>query len=554
MKKIVYLILSVISLIGVASCSDDNGDFNYKDIGDIKIEGIEDSYRVLTSVKGISESIEGDILEISPKIESRYKDSELEYYWYLIDPMKEGVYGESEKYEGELISRDKNLSYKVDIPLKDYIIVFKVVSKTDGYANNKMIDLTVASKFSTGYYILKENSEGNTSLDLFSWNEKLGNEVFSRDVLDFQGVAINGAPRSLGVIYGQAYRAGDEQFSTNTLCITSESNDMKFIDLKDMSIIKDLSNAFYYAIDEDFEPYITIRGYADIVNFSNKGISRSTAETKYNNGLNYGKLSVPEGNGASKYVIYNNYSNYTYFWSNATRSICSIDWNGSDRNVDSDTIPASKINELPDNMKVALGTKYGYRVENLEDMTCIAIGTNYIGEESSVNFILENNKKERYLYILSAIDGNLIVTNVVSLDMNLNLAQSDIICTNGTKATVVYCVNNNKLYSHNLDYSGATNSKREKELLLEGLPTDETITYLTNQYWVGEEDDDIDNIDYLIVVTQKGNNYTIYFYETLGGEPKGTPKKTVSGEGKFKSVHYVASGFDYLSDNYPRAY
>ena len=74
---------------------------------------------------------------------------------------------------------------------------------------------------------------------------------------------------------------------------------------------------------------------------------------------------------------------------------------------------------------------------------------------------------------------------------------------------------------------------------LSGLPADETITYLSYQ-WQDYDNDEDNNFVYLLVGTQKGDDYKIYMYDLEAGMPKNLVK-SFGGQGKVKMCVYMSS-------------
>ena len=102
-------------------------------------------------------------------------------------------------------------------------------------------------------------------------------------------------------------------------------------------------------------------------------------------------------------------------------------------------------------------------------------------------------------------------------------------------------------------------SNDEREFPLPGIPAGEDITYLTNQYFYLSEVYGYDtsfNFDDLIVGTQTGNTYKLYFYSASkdmnGGRPIADPSRVITGTGQVKAVRFLVSmsvrGSDHYSD------
>ena len=118
----------------------------------------------------------------------------------------------------------------------------------------------------------------------------------------------------------------------------------------------------------------------------------------------------------------------------------------------------------------------------------------------------------------------------------------------GGAAQYIYCVDEGTVYSCNLN----NHEYAETPVTFTGLPSNEKITYVSNQYWDNGQPDSPMNFNYLIVGTQSDNEYNVYMYEMLGGLPKGQPVKTMKGEGKLKCVRYLSGTSSmFFYDAYP---
>lgn len=136
MKNIKYFFL--ILLLLQLSCVKDNTVNSFKEINDITIEGIEESYNVELS----------SILSINPTItESVNGDGDLEYVWYKFNEAQ---------YSADTISREKNLSYEIEdiIPGVATTLGFKVTNKKTGIYTRKQATLNVSGRYTDGTLIL----------------------------------------------------------------------------------------------------------------------------------------------------------------------------------------------------------------------------------------------------------------------------------------------------------------------------------------------------------------------------------------------------------------
>lgn len=259
MKK--YIILSVLfTLFGLVSCYDDDSSLGTKNIGDITIGTLEDASII---------SYSGNKLIREPEIETTYPDDQLTYAWYIY---KED---QDKGFRTNKIDSVKNLSYEVNLPAGSYTIIFEATATENGYAATAEMKLAVSTTFSQGFYILKETADGNTELDVYTQNGLVSDLLAST-----QGEALPGSPRNLSVGYSQAFIDTEENkmVNANTVCITTEQNQLICLRTVDMLKAFDNSNLLFEEMEADEEPYCMIRGLSRIFYFSNKGIRSSSTK------------------------------------------------------------------------------------------------------------------------------------------------------------------------------------------------------------------------------------------------------------------------------------
>lgn len=515
MKKITYLCLLLSALFVCFSCTDDSSDYGGRYIGDIKISGIQDYYFVY--------SYEHSYLDIQPTIESDYNEKDLRYEWYIYDPTKENhAYGDQTPYEATLIGEEKNLHYEMNLESSKYTVVLKVISKENEIMSMYKTEVDVATRLSRGFYILKETAEGNTELDLFAPGI-VGEEVRRENLLkDRFNASLEGSPRCIDICYEQAFRDPDkleqgveETVGGNNLFISTEADKALFIRTSDFRLIYDEKTPFYGTPEVVPRPYRALRGYFETYYLTDNGVYSTYSVG--NAGNSPGKFGKSVNTGASTHVAYSNLN--IWFWNETDNGLSGTDFNGS-------ALPIGQ----EDNVK-------NYPINNTP-YKCITCGTNDL--EGITYFLLQDksNPAKKLIYFLttSYYSGNL--SKVVELDENSCMARATVYATNALQATIAYCAVDNKLYAYDL-----AGLMPERELNLQGIPSDETITYLSNQY-LNYSKDEAYMFDYLLVGTQKGDIYHLYMYKMTGGEPDGQPVYTVTGTGKIFSVQYVTPLMD----------
>lgn len=168
MKRI-YLILSVFASL-LYSCYDDEGNYDYQDINEIKISGFPEGE--ITKFKN------GDSLIIEPVIEgtlSGQNEADYEYTWTAV--LQDGTGEDTKALE---IGKERNLNYFIDLPLGKYFIYLNVLARKTRVTWRQKFDLNVSIATSTGWIVLCEQN-GETRLDMISLvGEK---EVMLRNLL-----------------------------------------------------------------------------------------------------------------------------------------------------------------------------------------------------------------------------------------------------------------------------------------------------------------------------------------------------------------------------------
>src|SRR5699024_1235577 len=98
-----------LSLFLFAACQKDTNIYNYSDVENIKAEGLESEYNVISGM---------DTLEIKLEVGSNIEQSEFDYVWAVYETNSQGYIPTI-----DTISREKDLFFPVDLPAKGYALV-----------------------------------------------------------------------------------------------------------------------------------------------------------------------------------------------------------------------------------------------------------------------------------------------------------------------------------------------------------------------------------------------------------------------------------------------
>ena len=150
MKRLVYIIVFA---LGLTACYDDKGSYDYHDICEVNIEGVESVY------------------------ETVYRESVLE-----IDPtvtVTEGNIGDTTRFayewranvaynSTELIGTERILNYRVELAPRDYTLYFRVTDRQTGVVTVATSTLKVGTAYSKGILLIGENTQGEADVQMLS--------------------------------------------------------------------------------------------------------------------------------------------------------------------------------------------------------------------------------------------------------------------------------------------------------------------------------------------------------------------------------------------------
>lgn len=162
----------------------------------------------------------GDTLRITPHVVyGNEGNNAFDFAWYRQD------------YSSlKLLSRDSIFNYKMD-SLGNWTIRLEVTNKKTQVSNSSTAYTTVISRSERGWYVLKENSEGNTELDLIGINTDGENYFNEQNLLAQWNTELKGAPVTLLYTYNFGWTAPGDSYPTtylSTLFPVSEEDVLAF--------------------------------------------------------------------------------------------------------------------------------------------------------------------------------------------------------------------------------------------------------------------------------------------------------------------------------------
>ena len=519
-KKILYSVALALTMT-LTGCFDDDSTSATDNIAATTIEGIESSY--------VKTAYVGEHLVITPDVKASFPEGQLTYTWMLLDSNTGSTDKNGNTIEPTIIGSEKNLDYDVQLSPGIYQLRLAVADKESGYTAYAKTSLTVRTLFSQAFYILKETAEGNTEVDLLTLDGQKGDNLLTQ----VNGAPLQGKPLTLYPNYDKYYinPDNDEIEGTNAIMVTTDRHNISFFRTSDFKEIFNRDNIMFDAMDANEQPYGTfLTSFGKTVMITSTGIYSAVAKSNYTSPTS-GQCGLPLSEcGGSKHFFTDplNYGGGA-LWDTTSHSLMAFDYN----------MTASPL--LYDDWTGEDET------QNLTSFDCLHCGFNCLAGSSVGTFVLADNATgNRYLYLVSSTFFGCSLQSRMPLPRDSHAATATAYSTNGVSASYLYCIDGGKVYAGVMgdDYA-------ESQLKFEGIGSDETIAYVTNQYW-NSASDGSKKFDYLVVATQSGANYKLRFYETNGGAPVGQPVHTAEGEGYVKSVRFQNdsfSTFDWYSQN-----
>lgn len=220
--KILYLFLLTCLPVFFVSCYEDKGNYDYQELNQTEVSGIEPAYRrdLLSQ------------LTITPVINSVDKDRTYDYMWMYYREENKGL---------DTLSQEKDLNWTLALEPAVYKLIFAYRDRQTNVIKHVYTKLTVESKYSRGWYVMKQKGQ-NADLDFFS------SEFENSDlILKTRGTALSGKPQSLGFIADYAYI--DEEkgvlVKNNMSLVAVSERELQMVRVSDMQLIGNFDALFY---------------------------------------------------------------------------------------------------------------------------------------------------------------------------------------------------------------------------------------------------------------------------------------------------------------------
>ena len=186
-NKLIYITFFIGTLICLSSCYNDNGNYDYISLPDVKITTDKDAYA----------AEQFQTLEIAADVDlAGDSEADYEYTWRLwSNDIKRKDY-QKEK----VIGNEKNLSFKVEELAGLYTLVFTCHNKRTNVDTFKQMALTVQGSITEGWLVLHEK-DGVTDFDLIKtpfFSSRVDKDIVLRNLYAINGEQLEGRGVRIG--------------------------------------------------------------------------------------------------------------------------------------------------------------------------------------------------------------------------------------------------------------------------------------------------------------------------------------------------------------------
>ncbi|HBX46061.1 MAG TPA: hypothetical protein DEG28_09295 [Porphyromonadaceae bacterium] len=516
LMKIIKYYFALVMLCLLSACIDSRDDI-YNELPDIEIANLE-------SVP--SEVLYNEVLYIDPTV--KYGDSQdkeaFDFLWY------KGV-GSSLK----LLSEEPVLEQKMD-SLGTWNIYLKIIHKTTQLSSLATLSVKVNSQTERGWYVLKENAEGNTDLDFFKTAEdgKITPDAMA-DLIGREN-ALKGVPK--GIMFTNNFRwksPGSTSFTTyiNTLIPFSEK-EVGALRINDSKLMETTDNLFFEkSVDASygFSGGIGAPQQALLLNNGNAHLMQAGMQAF---------LPAVFGDYALSphFTLSNAYGSYILGFDELSESFIYV------KLLSSSIFPFPQKQLENSRLSISSNNMKG-RISFLENTDGSLNPQNTSYAQRAYAIFHENSRNDRSLLLgldLAQIDAGqttygsaqfnpIMTADTLNYRVYPEIEKSEIF-TLHKNYPILYFAYGNKIGSYSIEM--IEQNRYKKEIL--AYPSEEKISYM---HFI-ECMFDTNSFSYLVVATYTADgNYKIYRYKIAGNDVTqvGSP---LTGRGKVKTIRYIA--------------
>jgi hypothetical protein len=490
------LFIACLALL-LAACFEDKGNYDYKEIGTVNVEGIDAIYTRVSMQ---------DTLRVAPVITSDKPGDTFACTW-LLQPSSITA----RIMEADTIGTDLVLDYPVNLRPGTRSLSLVATNLNSGGKTYLDFELRVTTRFSVGLYLLKEMG-AYSELDLHLPDGDVMSDLLEKSL----GERVTGKPVSLGVGVNYSYvnlaTMTNERQHALTIC-TDEA--VKMLCVEDLGLIYEKEQMFMGDVPSPIPYYLstTVSYFTYISREGIYGVLGGSGRFGYPVDIAGNCMPNPRSLIVGPLLFFFDDLNGRFISVSTTSDLRAFNDLGAGGTVMTDT-----PNNIPHEM--------------------LYFGHNFTGQIAHEGYAIFQDKLvtgKRYLYRLALSTSlNNPITSVVEIPSSLKFNETTSFATSERDGRLIYFLHDNNLYLYDVEQG------TEELLAPTDLPPGEEITYFSNRYYLNAADLPA-NFNYLAIATHAAGKYKVYLYETLGGKPLGAAKRVLEGDGKVRKMQYMTN-------------
>jgi|GEM_PF-336355 len=516
-KTLTYCCRAGLLLLPLAGCIKDRSVYDFADLEEITVTGLDESY---TRSSGI------DRLTLSPEVSSTDPNAKLEHMWGIYDPdalVSSGMAGGM-----DTIAWTKDLDYPINRKAKRWTLVYRVTNTNTGYAKHVSITVDVTTPYTRGWYVAKAEN-GQTDLDLFLTPTTIvpAGPMVANVFSSVNGRKLDGKPLLLTFVNEyQSYAPETGKFAdTRSLFITTD-RDVSVVKIDDLEEINGYGTLYIGPAPVDKDPRFVFMGVGGSYYINNAG-RVAGIDTHLGQGSNTGQFGLEyevdpsrpayrmsryflAGNITSPYM-YDEIS-CSFFYLNAS----SAAYFSAPNDHPATDMPCQNTNkEL-----LWMGLKHP------------------IFNASMQGYALFRDKTDPSLKILSRVEHDYFSSTLKITNDTLSAAeriyQGEHFAAMDRNENLLYFSVGREIYTRNL-------SNRSEQLQFT-VPTGEEVTFIRHRFLPvgGTTPFGPYAYNYVMIGTKSGNDYKVRMFEKTSGNLHASPTFTLEGKGEVGDVMYIA--------------
>lgn len=523
MNKYIYTFILGILLVAISACTKGRDDV-FDPLPPIEIGEIQSS--IPTQI------FYGDTLRITPTITYGDEGAEaFDFHWYRVN-------GNAMK----LLSTSPSLVQKMD-SLGAWTIYLEVTNKQTKVSDFTTIYTSVLSQTQRGWYVLKENEEGNTDMDFFGVTSQGKDSTKMFNLLKQEDITFKGKP--VGLYYVSAFNwknPGTNSFSNYNALIPVSEQDLGAFRTDEGNFMVTTPQMFF----DNSDKVSTLSG----------ALSNSDQMLLVNGGRLY---LMPTTMQAFLPEVIGDYSLSPWFTLSDVSGTPALGFDEKNHSFVSISKMTNSLSTFPDKyLKTKISSnRMNGNISFMENMNG-NLNPDTVYSQRAYALFNESNRSDRCILLgldLAQIDasqtkfGNfqfspIMQADTISFNRIPSLKGTPLLALHKT-APNLYIANGNTISRYDVE-------NHSYKAQIKTFPTDETITYM--HYLVNQYDSSGLLFEDLIIATYKSDGtYCIYRFK-VAGDSLTQEGNVYSGKGKVKTLVYASPNSYYLNYNLYRYY